>query len=242
MPAEDSLASYTGYSSVGAADSETYSSGPPLQPPLAFVHDPYSFRAYDLVVVSPSPSSVTLCSSSASDQTSVGSHSVASDDASSLQTTSHSPPLDSVTGMVGGLPHPHRGGSCVDRSSSLCDLPSPSPKHRKQVGNASAPAPPRVPPLQWRRYGTAVSHIQALKGLQGFNLRHPPPPPSPIPFAVWVGPPSPTAPAALPRAKQPARSPTSSTLPSSTPRRVSRREHPAYTHLATAPAAGLRVC
>eukprot|EP00668_Euglena_longa_P007513 GGOE01009006.1.p1 GENE.GGOE01009006.1~~GGOE01009006.1.p1 ORF type:complete len:255 (-),score=37.48 GGOE01009006.1:1147-1878(-) len=213
MPAEDSLVLRTGYSSLGAADLESRASGSPA---LAFVHNPYSFSACELLALPPSPSSATHCTSLASGHTSVGSRSITFNDASSPRTNTRIPQLDSSRGVAGGLPHPQCHGLCVGRSSSPHDHPSPSPKHHQRCGNTSAPARPPVP-LQWRRYGTAVSHTQALKDLQGFNLSHPVLSPSPMPLAVWVGPPSPAAPAALStRGTPPAPSPASSVSPSST--------------------------
>eukprot|EP00668_Euglena_longa_P009869 GGOE01011944.1.p1 GENE.GGOE01011944.1~~GGOE01011944.1.p1 ORF type:complete len:311 (+),score=29.55 GGOE01011944.1:120-935(+) len=180
---------------------------------MSFVHNPYSFGAYDVVSDPPMPTSPSSDHSSfASDPTSVGSQSVLSDDAMSPGSCSPEPPLYGVgaalsTELVPDFPLPAAGvidtpqyhDGKINAGGSSPESRGLPRKHSAAHGSASPAAAPRTPPTQWRRYGAAVSQMEALKDLQEFTRQHPLPP-APTPAMVWVAPPSAAAPAALPLA------------------------------------------
>eukprot|EP00667_Euglena_gracilis_P008357 EG_transcript_8445 len=163
----------------------------PVGPRVAVVHNPYSFRAYDTVLVPEVPSAEsTPCSTPCG--TSSRSASPADFDAAS-RSTSH---FDVSTPVFDAPP-----------TSPTSLLPSPlvassdahgEPQH--QLGSHSPPAPSpaaattglaeKTPALRWRRYGIRVSHLQALKDLQTFTRQHPV---LEKPRVVWVGPCLPTS-------------------------------------------------
>eukprot|EP00667_Euglena_gracilis_P011002 EG_transcript_11213 len=170
-----------------------------LPPRLALVHNPYSFVAYDLVLSDAAvPLSPQSPRSSTSNPSSVGD------------------PYDTA-GRFPGRAHPHpeaprppspsnaepAEGSERSMPESTVPISPRSDLWGSASGSDHLTAPPttaikkEMPPLRWRRYGAAVSHVQALKDLQAYSKRHPAPPPPPPP-PVWVGPPSLAAPAALP--------------------------------------------
>eukprot|EP00667_Euglena_gracilis_P021159 EG_transcript_23107 len=174
----------------------------------AFVHNPYSFAGFDLVLEDPAvPSSPRSDSSCTSKPSSVGSRSALSDDVNSPSGCAFHPfSLNHVPESVLDIPartESEISEDCVDH----CQYSEPP-----AVSHKRAAAPPagslayRAAPAQWRRYGTAVSCLEALKDLQAFTKQHPIPPPPPT-LAVWVGPPSRAAPAAAaPAVSSPTRS------------------------------------
>eukprot|EP00667_Euglena_gracilis_P005396 EG_transcript_5428 len=174
-------------------------------PRLAIVHNPYSFQAYDLVLEDPAgPPSPGSDRSWASDPSSVGSRSLLFDDAATPRAgvAAPGPPAP----PMGPRPHPAAPASPPSLPSPQRCSPGLSPK------SAGAMAP-RAPPLQWSRYGSAVSHMEALKDLQAFTKQYPVLPPTPPSFEVRVGPPSLAAPAAQPPATPAVHTASASVLP-----------------------------
>eukprot|EP00668_Euglena_longa_P018184 GGOE01022720.1.p2 GENE.GGOE01022720.1~~GGOE01022720.1.p2 ORF type:complete len:192 (+),score=20.99 GGOE01022720.1:148-723(+) len=143
-----------------------------------------------MVLAHPSTLSGTASenSSFSSDPTSLG-------DRSETASTSRDSPACSEDKSF--LPAPPSFTTDHAASDHSADQQSPPPKASAvQASSDANGGPGRAPVMQWHRYGAAVSHVQALKDLQEFNQKHPMPPPA-TNFPVWVGPPSPTAPAAL---------------------------------------------
>eukprot|EP00667_Euglena_gracilis_P004004 EG_transcript_4016 len=150
---------------------------------LTFVHNPYSFHAFEFLLEDspPSPRSENSCTS---DRSSVGSCFVASAEARTP------PPGPGTSPRSPGLPDsparfPHRSpfAKATQRRSSTD--PTVSPARQES-------------PAQWRRHGNAVSHVEALKDLQAFTKQNPFLPPPTTPFPVRVGPPTLAAPPAPP--------------------------------------------
>eukprot|EP00667_Euglena_gracilis_P025195 EG_transcript_29421 len=167
-------------------------------PRTALVHNPYSFDAYDVVVqgapavVGAPPAIAGLAPEAAAHRPLPPSPPPAL-----------SPPADPRNAFHPAAPQPAdldtptlptRGPD--DGSDALAPSPAQLPKRRgpNPAAPDAAASPTRPSPaLHWRRYGTSVSHIQALKELQAYTKRHPnPPAPAAAPLpVVWVGPPLP---------------------------------------------------
>eukprot|EP00667_Euglena_gracilis_P005966 EG_transcript_6013 len=151
---------------------------------LAFVHNPYSFQAYEFLLEDSPPSPRSENSSCTSDCSSVGSCSVSSAEALTP------PPGPGTSPRSPGLPDspalfPHRSPFAKARQRRSSTDPAVSPARQES-------------PAQWHRHGTAVSHVEALKDLQAFTKQNPFLPPPTTPFPVRVGPPTPAAPPAPP--------------------------------------------
>eukprot|EP00667_Euglena_gracilis_P005371 EG_transcript_5406 len=141
----------------------------PSGPRVAVVHNPYSFHAYDMVLVPESPSAEsTPCS------TPCGTSSRAASPAD----------FDATSGSISPFDYSTPGFNDPTQRQSGSHSP-PALLPTSAAGTAG-----KAVPLQWRRYGIRVSHTQALKDLQTFTHQHPV---LEKPRVVWVGPRLPTS-------------------------------------------------